>query len=69
MIEPLSKREQEILGLICEACSNREIAGQLVITVSAVKKHTGNIYGKLNVNSRTQAIARARRLGLLSVDG
>jgi LuxR family transcriptional regulator, maltose regulon positive regulatory protein len=67
MIEPLSKRELEILRLICEGRSNREIAEQLFITVSAVKKHTGNIYGKLQVNSRTQAIARSHQMGLFSV--
>jgi LuxR family maltose regulon positive regulatory protein len=67
LIEPLSKRELEILRLLCEGRSNREIAAQLVITVSAVKKHTGNIYGKLQVNSRTQAIARSHQLGLFSV--
>jgi len=66
MVEPLTRRELQVLGLIAEGCSNQEIAGRLVITVSAVKKHTGNIYGKLGVASRTQAIARARRLGLLS---
>ncbi len=69
LIEPLSGRELEVLQLICEGCSNREIAERLVVTVSAVKKHTGNIFGKLGVSSRTQAIARARRLGLVSVDG
>lgn len=44
------------------------IANRLVITLSAIKKHPGNVFGKLNVNSRTQAIARARQLGLLSLD-
>ncbi len=66
LIEPLSPRELEVLCLIAEGCSNKEIAERLVITVSAVKKHTANIYGKLSVSSRTQALARARQLGLLS---
>jgi LuxR family maltose regulon positive regulatory protein len=69
MIEPLTARELEVLQLIAEGHSNRAIAEKLVITVSAVKKHTGNIFGKLNISSRTQAVARARQLGLLSGDG
>jgi LuxR family maltose regulon positive regulatory protein len=64
-IEVLTSRELEVLQLIAAGDSNRAIAEKLVITVSAVKKHTGNIYGKLNVNSRTQAVALARQLGLL----
>jgi LuxR family transcriptional regulator, maltose regulon positive regulatory protein len=67
-IEPLTSRELEVLHLIAAGDSNQKIADNLVITVSAVKKHTGNIFGKLNVNSRTQAVARAHQLGLLSVD-
>jgi LuxR family maltose regulon positive regulatory protein len=69
LFEPLTTRELEVLRLIAAGDSNRAIAEKLVITVSAVKKHTGNIYGKLNVNSRTQAVARARQLGLLRKDG
>jgi len=69
LVEPLTRRELEVLRLIAEGCSNQTIAEKLVITVSAVKKHTGNIYGKLNVESRTQAVARARQLGLLALDG
>jgi LuxR family maltose regulon positive regulatory protein len=61
-------RELEVLRHIAAGDSNQAIAEKLVITVSAVKKHTGNIFGKLNVNSRTQAVARARQLGLLSMD-
>ncbi len=68
LVEPLSARELEVLRLIAEGYSNQAIAEKLIITVSAVKKHTGNIYGKLNVSSRTQAISRARQLGLLSPD-
>jgi len=51
--------------LIGQGYSNREIAAQLVVTLNTVKKHTSNIYGKLEVKSRTQAIARAQELGLL----
>jgi LuxR family maltose regulon positive regulatory protein len=64
-IEPLSRREIEVLQLIAEGLTNREIADRLVISLSTVKGHTAKIYGKLNVNSRTQAVAKARQLGLL----
>jgi LuxR family maltose regulon positive regulatory protein len=67
-IEPLTSRELEVLQLIADGDSNQNVADKLVITLSAVKKHTGNIFKKLNVNSRTQAIVRARQLGLLSSD-
>jgi LuxR family maltose regulon positive regulatory protein len=65
LIEPLSKRELEILQLIGEGYSNQEIADRLVITLHTVKKHSSNIFTKLGVTSRTQAVARARQLGLL----
>ncbi|HEY6074998.1 MAG TPA: LuxR C-terminal-related transcriptional regulator [Anaerolineales bacterium] len=65
LIEPLTPREREVLQLLAAGDPNLVIAEKLVITVSAVKKHTGNIFRKLNVNSRTQAAARARMLGLL----
>jgi LuxR family transcriptional regulator, maltose regulon positive regulatory protein len=68
LVEPLTARELEVLRLIAEGHSNQSIAEKLVITVSAVKKHSGNIYGKLAVGSRTQAISRARQLGLLAPD-
>jgi LuxR family maltose regulon positive regulatory protein len=64
-IEPLSERELEILRLIGEGCTNQEIAERLVITLHTVKKHSSNIFGKLGVTNRTQAVAKARRLGLL----
>jgi LuxR family maltose regulon positive regulatory protein len=67
-IEPLTPRELEVLQLIAAGDSNQAIADKLVITVSAVKKHTGNIFNKLNVSNRTQAVARARLLGLLPTD-
>ena len=64
----MTPRELEVLQLIAAGDSNQTIADKLVITVRTVKKHTGNIYGKLNASSRIQAVARARELGLLSTD-
>ncbi|MCL4261671.1 MAG: hypothetical protein KJ069_00580 [Anaerolineae bacterium] len=64
--EPLSPREQEILELIAAGLTNPEIAVKLVISPETVKKHTGNIYGKLGVHGRTEAAARARALDLLT---
>ena len=65
LIEPLSERETEILGLVNAGLSNSEIADKLIVTVGTVKKHLNNIFGKLQVTSRTQAIVRARALDLL----
>jgi LuxR family maltose regulon positive regulatory protein len=65
LIEPLSGREVEILQLIAAGLSNREIAQELSIALGTVKVHTSNIYGKLAVGSRTQAVAKARTLGIL----
>lgn len=63
--EPLSERELEILALLAEGLSNREIAERLVLAVGTVKVHTRNIYGKLGVGNRTEAAAVARRMKLL----
>lgn len=68
LVEPLTPRELEVLQLICRGDSNQVIAEQLVITVSTVKKHMGNILGKLGVTSRAQAMVKARQLGLLPKD-
>ena len=65
LVEPLSQRELEILRLITEGHSNQAIADTLIIAVSTVKRHINNIYGKLDVQSRTQALVRARELTLL----
>lgn len=65
LVEPLSPRELEVLHLVAEGLSNREIAANLVISVRTVKKHVQNIHGKLGVQRRTQAVARARELDLL----
>jgi LuxR family maltose regulon positive regulatory protein len=63
--EPLSERELEVLRLIVAGCSNREIADRLVIALSTVKWYVNVIYGKLQVESRTKAIARARELNIV----
>jgi LuxR family maltose regulon positive regulatory protein len=66
MIEPLSKREIEVLQLIAAGLSNRQVAQKLYLSMSTVKAHTYNIYSKLGVHSRTQAVAKARALGILA---
>jgi LuxR family maltose regulon positive regulatory protein len=68
LVEPLSERELEVLGLIAEGLSNREIAQRLFISPKTVKRHTSSIYGKLGVHSRTQAVAKAQTLGILPFD-
>jgi len=63
--EPLSERELEVLRLIAGGKSNKEIAFDLFLAVGTIKKHLNNIFGKLGVESRTQAVARAREMDLL----
>ena len=63
--EPLSEREREVLVLLAQGASNREIAVQLVITEGTVKNHVSNILGKLQAENRTQAADIARKRGLL----
>jgi LuxR family maltose regulon positive regulatory protein len=65
LVEPLNTRELEVLQLIAQGRSNREIADRLIVTLSTVKWHINHLYAKLEVNTRTQAIARATELGLL----
>jgi LuxR family transcriptional regulator, maltose regulon positive regulatory protein len=65
LIEPLSDREREVLELMATGASNQDIAEALVIAVNTVKRHARNIFDKLGVENRTQAVARARALGLL----
>ncbi len=66
LVEPLSARELEVLRLVEQGLTNSEIAGRLVLAPSTVKTHINNIYGKLGVQTRTQALKRARELGLLN---
>lgn len=65
LAEPLSDREHEVLILLAEGRTTAAVAMQLLIAESTVKWHIRNIYGKLGVASRVQAIVRARTLGLL----
>ena len=65
LIEPLSQRELEILQLVAQGLSNREIGDRLFLALSTVKGHNRNIYTKLGVQRRTEAVARATELGLL----
>jgi LuxR family maltose regulon positive regulatory protein len=65
LIEPLSERELEVLELIAEGLTNQEIASKLFLSLNTVKVHARHIYGKLGVGNRTQAVARARVLGVL----
>lgn len=65
LIEPLTDRELDVLCLICAGQSNAEIAAELVIALDTVKRHASNIYGKLGVKRRAQAILKARELGLV----
>ena len=64
-IEALTMREREVLQLIAAGASNAEIAGKLTLSLGTVKRYTNNIFGKLNVQSRTQAVLQAHKLRLL----
>ncbi|ESA35844.1 transcriptional regulator [Leptolyngbya sp. Heron Island J] len=66
LLEPLSKREIEVLHLIADGQTNQEIATTLFLSVNTVKVHTRNIYGKLDAHHRADAVAKARVLGVLS---
>jgi DNA-binding CsgD family transcriptional regulator len=65
LVEPLSARELEVLGLVDQGLSNQQIALKLSVATSTVKTHINNIYGKLGVQTRVQALRRARELNLL----
>ena len=61
----LSKREHEVLTLIAEGCSNQEIAERLHGSLNTIKTHTANIFVKLGVKRRTQAVSKAKAIGVL----
>ena len=65
LIEPLTKRELELLALIEQGCTNQDIANRLVISIPTVKRHISNIYSKLGAKNRTQAISLGKELNLL----
>jgi LuxR family maltose regulon positive regulatory protein len=66
LIEPLSEREREVLQLMALGKTNQEIARQLIVAPGTIKAHTASIYRKLDVANRTEAVARARQLGILT---
>jgi len=65
LIEPLSQRELEVLHLMAQGLSNQEMCERLYLALDTVKGHNRKIFGKLQVQRRTEAVARARELGLL----
>lgn len=66
LVDPLTPRELEVLQLIADGNTNKQIAAQLFLSLGTVKYYTSHIYGKLGVSHRTQAIAKARELGMIS---
>jgi LuxR family maltose regulon positive regulatory protein len=65
LVEPLSAREIEVLQLVAQGLTNKQVADRLYLSLHTVKAHARNIYGKLGVGNRTQAVARAKALGIL----
>lgn len=61
----LSKRELEVLQLMAEGLSNKEIADRLFVSLSTIKTHSNNLFDKMNVERRTQAIDKGKRLGII----
>jgi ATP/maltotriose-dependent transcriptional regulator MalT len=65
LVEPLSERELDVLRLLPSELSTTEMADELVVSVNTIRTHLKNLYGKLGVHSRYEAIARAKELNLL----
>jgi DNA-binding NarL/FixJ family response regulator len=67
MVEALTEREVEVLKALASGARNKEIAFDLGLSESTIKTHLASIFGKLNVTTRTEAVARGRDLGLISL--
>jgi LuxR family maltose regulon positive regulatory protein len=65
IVEPLTGRELEVLEMLAAGRSNQAIASQLFVSLDTVKKHVGHVLGKLGAANRTEAVARARQLGMI----
>jgi LuxR family transcriptional regulator, maltose regulon positive regulatory protein len=65
-VEPLTAREKEVLGLMAEGTSSREIASRLSISYATVRSHIRSVGGKLGVHSKVDAVAKARQLALIA---
>jgi LuxR family maltose regulon positive regulatory protein len=65
LLDPLTSRELEVLQMLAAGASNQAIASQLVVTLDTVKKHVSHVLSKLGAANRTEAVARARTLGLI----
>ena len=65
MVEPLTNRELDVLELLAQRLSNKEIADKLFISSETVKGHLGNIYQKLEVRKRREAVDKAKKVGIL----
>jgi LuxR family maltose regulon positive regulatory protein len=66
LVEPLSARELEVLSFVAQGLTNQEIADRLFLSLATIKWHTGNIYSKLGVSNRTEAVTYATQLGLFA---
>jgi ATP/maltotriose-dependent transcriptional regulator MalT len=67
LIEALTAREHDVLALVADGLPNREIAGRLAISEHTVKFHLASVFGKLNVSTRTEAVQRGLRLGVIEI--
>ena len=65
LVEPLNEREISILKMMSVGCSNREIGDELYLSVNTIRWYASQIYAKLGVKNRGEAVARARKLGVL----